>query len=150
MGFVADPLVSALIGVLAKIALEFWLTSMPGLNVKGAAISTVAGSLITVVINLLRVEMRLGIKVGYAKAFSGPVAASAIMGAAVLAFREIALRIVHDGRLITVVAVGIGGAAYAAAVLLMGIMTEEELEAIPLLGRHAARIVSKLKARRAR
>lgn len=150
MGYVADPLVSALIGVLAKIALEFWLTSMPGLNVKGAAISTVVGSLVTVVINLVRVEIRLGIKVGYAKAFSGPVAASVIMGAAVFAFRELAVRVMPEGRLITIAAVGVGGIVYAACVLLMGIMTPEELEAIPFLGKHAARISSKLGARRGR
>ena len=150
MGFVSDPLVSALIGVLVKIALEFWLTSLPGLNVKGAAISTVVGSLITVAINLMRVEKRLGIKVGYAKAFSGPIAASAIMGAAVFAFREIILKFRPDGWIITVAAVGIGGAIYASAVLLMGIMTAEELEAIPFLGRHAARLSSKLCARRGR
>lgn len=150
MGFVADPLVSALAGVLVKIALEFWLTSIPGLNVKGAAISTVAGSLVTVVINLLRVESRLGIKVGYARAFSGPVAASAVMGAAVFAFRELAIRIMPDSRLITIAAVGVGGAVYAGVVLFLGIMTTEELEAIPLLGKHAARLSSKFGARRAR
>jgi stage V sporulation protein B len=148
MGFVGDPLRSAIAGVIVKVAMEFYLTSIPSLNVKGAGISTVAGSLVAVILNLIQLERRLGFKVGYARAFLKPVASSAVMGLIVwLAHAQIASAM-GGSRLAALVSVTIGGLIYAFAILVSGGMSTEELEAIPLVGKRAARLAAKLRYKR--
>ncbi len=148
MGHVGDPFKSAIAGVLVKIALEFYLTSLPGLNVKGAAISTVAGSLVTVILNLLQLERRLGIKVGYARAFWRPALSSLAMGAVVFLAHGPIDRLMGYSRLAVVPTIALGGAFYLAAILFLGGMSAEELEAIPVIGKHAAKLSAKLGFRR--
>lgn len=143
MGHVGDPLKSAIIGVLVKIAMEFYLTSMHGLNVKGAAFSTVAGSLVSVVLNLIQLERRLGFKVGYAKAFWKPMLSSLIMGAVVFLTQGQIEAMMGSSRLSALVGVGIGAFTYLVALLLLGGLNPDELEAIPLVGRKAAAIARK-------
>ncbi len=148
MGHVGDPLISALVGVAVKIGLEFYLTSLPGLNVKGAAISTVIGSLVSVAINLMQMERRLGGKVGYRKAFMAPALASAAMGAIVYGFYALASKFMPESGLLTFAAIGAGGLAYMILLLLFGGLSADELEAIPVVGRRAASFASKMGLRR--
>ncbi|HOG53420.1 MAG TPA: polysaccharide biosynthesis protein [Bacillota bacterium] len=150
MGHVLDPFRSAIIGIMVKVALEFYLTSLPGLNVRGAAVSTVAGSLVTVVLNLVQLEKRLGIKVGYARAFWRPALSSAAMGAVVLLSHGIVDRAMGHSRLSALPTIALGGLFYMAAILFLGGMSPEELEAIPVIGRRAAALSAKLGYRRRR
>lgn len=144
MGHVGDPLKSAVLGVTVKIALEFYLTSMHGLNVKGAALSTVAGSFVSVVMNLIQLERRLGFKVGYAKAFWRPMLASLVMGGIVYLTQGRVEALMGAGKVSALAGVGIGAFCYLLALMLLGGLNPDELEAIPLVGRKAAALSRRL------
>lgn len=150
MGHVGDPLKSALAGVAVKAVLEFFLTAVPAFNVKGAALSTVVGSLVSVALNLMQLERRLGSKVGYARAFWRPALAAAAMGGAVWASMMPLGALFGSGKLTTIGAVGVGVIVYAAAILLLGGLTNEEMEAIPIVGGRLSRLSARLGRKRSR
>lgn len=50
------PVINMCFGAVAKVVLTYWLTGIPEINVKGAAIGTVAAYIIASVLNLMAVS----------------------------------------------------------------------------------------------
>ncbi|HEX2925642.1 MAG TPA: polysaccharide biosynthesis protein [Ruminiclostridium sp.] len=76
------PPVNMMIGMIFKLAINYFLIAVPSINVKGAVIGTTAGFVITCVLNQIAIKKHTGISVKYVSLVYRPLIASAVMSAA--------------------------------------------------------------------
>ncbi len=132
------PVRNLAVGGAVKVALEWFLVARPGWNVSGAALATSVAFAIACSLNLWEVQRRVPHAIDWGGTVLRPVAACAVMVAAVLA-------VVHGlrGHVLLQVAAGVacGVGVYGAALLAVGGLRREDLERVPRLGpRIAARL----------
>lgn len=140
LGHTALPVRNLLIGTVIKFGLEWYLTGIPGLNIRGAAFSTVAGFLVASVLNLYEVRRLTGLRLDWTSAVLKPLFASAIMGL-VLFIGYPPLESALGMNLAALIAVAIGGFVYALALLILGGVRERDFSIIPVIGPKIARIL---------
>ncbi|WP_409227999.1 putative polysaccharide biosynthesis protein [Gudongella sp. SC589] len=124
------PVKNLFIGAVAKIILTYVLTGIPAINVKGAAISTVAAYAIASTLNLLYVIYVAKAKLNLRSILMKPLISAVGMGIiARVSYMVLAGPI--GGRPATLVAVLLGVVAYGVLLLLTGTLTDEDLDLIP-------------------
>ncbi len=101
------------------------------LNIYGICVGTIAFSLIMCILNGMSVRKYSGFKPDVTKTFIKPAIASAIMGVVVYAAYFVCHKVSHSNAVSTVIAVLVGMIVYAAALLLIKGLTEEELHSFP-------------------
>lgn len=101
------------------------------LNIYGICVGTIAFSLIMCILNGMSVRKYSGFKPDVTKTFIKPAIASVIMGAVVYATYFVCHKVSHSNAVSTVIAVLVGMIVYAAALLLIKGLTEEELHSFP-------------------
>ncbi len=84
LGLVLLPVRSLIIGVIVKLGLNYWLTALPGLGIRGAAWGTVTGFCVAGMLNLRAVDQHTGVDWDWGELLLKPVIASAIMGLGVV------------------------------------------------------------------
>ena len=92
------PVRNLAIGVIFKVILTFILTGIPAVNVKGAALGTVAAYATASVLNIIAVKRYTGASVDVMKTFGKPFLAALSMGAVVKLFHTIFCRLARRGR----------------------------------------------------
>jgi stage V sporulation protein B len=130
LGKQSIPVINLLIGGLVKILITFTLTGIPWINVKGAAIGTVAAYIAASVLNLMAVEKYTGTKFNmrltFLKPFLSAVAMSIGVGVTYLLLLGIA-----GNSLATVLAVLVGSIIYGVMLFITRSITKEELSKLP-------------------
>lgn len=101
------------------------------LNIYGICVGTIAFSLIMCILNGMSVRKYSGFKPDVTKTFIKPAIASVIMGGVVYAAYFVCHKVSHSNAVSTVIAVLVGMIVYAAALLLIKGLTEEELHSFP-------------------
>ena len=101
------------------------------LNIYGICVGTIEFSLIMCILNGMSVRKYSGFKPDVTKTFIKPAIASVIMGAVVYAAYFVCHKVSHSNAVSTVIAVLVGMIVYAAALLLIKGLTEEELHSFP-------------------
>ena len=101
------------------------------LNIYGICVGTIAFSLIMCILNGMSVRKYSGFKPDVTKTFIKPAIASVIMGVVVYAAYFVCHKVSHSNAVSTVIAVLVGMIVYAAALLLIKGLTEEELHSFP-------------------
>ena len=101
------------------------------LNIYGICVGTIAFSLIMCILNGMSVRKYSGFKPDVTKTFIKPAIASVIMGVVVYAAYFVCHKVSHSNAVSTVMAVLVGMIVYAAALLLIKGLTEEELHSFP-------------------
>src|SRR5699024_5310450 len=96
------------IGAIVKIFLTFVLTSIPSINVKGAALSTVVAYFIACVLDLISVKKYTKAKINTKDVFIKPLISAIGMAIVAKASHVLFSKLIGD-RLATIVAIGIGG-----------------------------------------
>ncbi|MDR1272308.1 MAG: polysaccharide biosynthesis protein [Clostridiales Family XIII bacterium] len=74
------PVLNLVIGALVKIMLTYTLTSVKALNIKGAAIGTVAAFIVAMALNYRAVKIYTGTRFDISKTFLRPLLSVAVMG----------------------------------------------------------------------
>ena len=124
------PVKNLCIGALVKIILTYVLTGIPALNVRGAAISTVAAYLTAAFLDFRAMRKYTGTEVDYKLTFVKPVICAAVMGIAVrIVYRLLYLRV--GGSLNALISICAGIAVYFVLVLAVKAITIEEIERLP-------------------
>lgn len=124
------PVIDLCFGALFKIGVNYFLTAVPALNVKGAAIGTASAYLVAAVMNLWHVSRFTGTKYDYVAIFIKPAIAAGCMGAAARLSYELFHR--FAGNMIsTMLAIAVGVIAYVILVFATRSITLDELETIP-------------------
>ncbi|MBQ2147800.1 MAG: polysaccharide biosynthesis C-terminal domain-containing protein, partial [Firmicutes bacterium] len=137
------PVKNLCIGALVKICLTYLLTSIPALNVRGAAISTVAAYFTAAFLDFHAMKKHTGTRVDLKLTFGKPALCAAVMGVVVWAVYRICHGFLGNA-LSTVVAIGAGVVVYGILVLAVKAITLEEIERLPK-GRKLANLLRRFR-----
>lgn len=136
-GYERMPIYTILIGAVIKVAGNFALLSIPALNVSGAAIASLACYFTVSVLNIVIIAVKVKDKPRMLRQLVKPLISSLIMGAAAWGtYYALSLAIGRSGgRLVTclcmLVAIAVAVVVYAALVIVMRVITAEDVELIP-------------------
>ncbi|TCO71366.1 putative polysaccharide biosynthesis protein [Marinisporobacter balticus] len=133
------PVINLFIGSIFKILATYFLTGIPSLNVKGAAIGTVTAYAIAAILNFFAVKRLTKTKFSVTNFVIKPVIAVSAMSISVL-FVYTRFVDVFGNKLTTVVAIGVGALIYGLMLLTTGGITKEDFEMIPG-GRKMAKVL---------
>ena len=123
------PVRNLLFGAIAKIILTYFLTAIPAINVKGAAISTVVAFAIAGSLNFLYVIRVVKADLDLKNIFLKPLGSA--LGMAIIA--RISYNLLNNlvgGSLATLLAVSIGGFSYFILLIMTGTLTGDDLSFI--------------------
>lgn len=124
------PVKNLAIGAVAKIILTYTLVNIRGIEVKGAAISTVVTYVIAAGLNLYAVKKHTNVEIKFVDTILKPIIAAGIMGVVVkLAF--VYANNPLGEKMATVVSIGVGAVVYGIALLAIGAVTSDDIEAFP-------------------
>jgi stage V sporulation protein B len=133
------PVRNLAIGALVKVVLTYSLTGIPSINIRGAAIGTVAAYIVASALNLLAVKKITGAKFLPGLTFGRPLAAAALMSILVV----VAYKALHfvflaadvspgmANAMATLVAIGLGAALYLVLLFAFRAIKDEELAMLP-------------------
>ena len=125
------PLINMLIACVFKVIFSWNLTALPELGVRGAAMSTVVDFAVAAVINMVFIYRMTGYRPSVGSV-ARPFAASVIMGGAVCG---VLAALGHLGAWSVLLAVAAAVPVYAAAIVLLGGLKQDELVSIPFVGK---------------
>jgi len=133
------PVRNLAVGALVKIILTYTLTGIPSINIRGAAIGTVAAYIVASTLNLLAVKKITGAKFLPGLTFGRPLAAATLMGIVVVlaykglhyAFLATAVSSSMANAMATLVAIVLGAALYLVLLFAFRAIKDEELVMLP-------------------
>lgn len=135
------PVGNLAVGAVAKLVFTYFLTGVPWINVRGAALGTVAAYIIAMTLNMRAARKYTGAEFDISMTWIRPGAAALIMtGVVWLVYHGVNL--VLGNAVSTILAVLAGGAVYAVLILLFKAVTLDELERVRG-GKRITRIVAK-------
>lgn len=124
------PVKNLAIGAVVKIVLTYILVGMPELNVKGAALSTIAAYLTAAVLNYFDLKKYTDIDISITKVAFRPFIASAIMGAIVYAVYYFGYGI-FGMKLAALISIVVGITVYAISLPLTGTISRQDMDLLP-------------------
>lgn len=127
VGNVKAPVKNLMIGALFKFVFVYILTSMPFLNIKGAAISSVIGYGVAALLNLKDVVKFAYFDIDIDKIFFRPAASAVIMGFAVYFIYGRLISVCKSNGISTIVSVIAGIIVYMSILILSGTLSLKEL-----------------------
>jgi stage V sporulation protein B len=135
MGKERIPVINLFIGAVVKIIVSYTLTSIPYINVRGAALGTVAGYSVAAALNMIYIIKYQGYGLNYIKAFFKPAAATlAMMVAAYLTYNT-SIKLLESNSLATLLSIIIAASIYGVVLILIRGISIEELQMAPGGGR---------------
>lgn len=124
------PVVNLFIGAIFKVILTYTLTTIPSINIKGAAISTVVAYAVAAILDLIMLKIIAKIEFDYMGIFIKPLISS--IGMAVLVKLSYgSLMSIVGGNLSTIISIFIGAVAYVILLVIMGTITDEDMALLP-------------------
>lgn len=124
------PIVTMVIGGAVKVAMNWFLVAEPSIGIKAAPLSTLVCYALVSVMNLIAVARAVEQKPRYLRLFAKPLLCSILMGAS--AKYSYAILFSRFGNAISVLgAIAAAVAVYAALVLLLRVITREDLVMLP-------------------
>ncbi|QXM07227.1 putative polysaccharide biosynthesis protein [Crassaminicella indica] len=134
------PVINLFIGSIFKVLATYFLTAIPSLNVKGAAIGTVMAYMVAAILNFFAVKRLTRTKFSLANFVIKPIIAVAAMSVSVLFVYRWFVD-VFGNKLTTLAAIGIGAVIYGLMLLTTGGITKKDFEMLPG-GRKISKILS--------
>lgn len=130
MGKSSIPVMNLFIGAIFKFIATYTLTSIPSLNVRGAALGTVIAYIVAGVLDLYWVKRLLKIDFEVADFVVKPLITVSLMGV-VAKVSHMVLVSALGNSLATVIAISLGVMVYGVTLILIGGITKEEIERLP-------------------
>ena len=155
MGKTVIPVVNLFIGVTLKVILNYVLTAMPELNIRGPAMGTVVGYLVSSSLNLFIFLNVVGLSFSVKNFILKPLLTSGGMGITVYFTYPMILSLINRINIVqserlavavaVLIAVGLGITVYGVLLLITGAITKKDMESIPKVGHKISKILTKLK-----
>jgi len=125
------PVRNLILGAAAKIVLNYVLTGIPSVNIKGAALGSVIAYMISSLLNLVSVVRWTNLSIDLNYMIIKPIMATILMaGSALLAHREF-MAVGLSQNMATVAAVALGAVVYGVFLLLIGGLKKSDIEFLP-------------------
>lgn len=130
-------------GMIVKFILNYFLIAIPGINIKGAIISTAVGWVIAIVLNQYAIKNAVNIKTYYFRMAVKPFVASVVMGGfcygLFTALDKILVLLVHVHLVANDIAVSLtviaGIVVYFTVMVVIGGVTRQDISRLPMGGR---------------
>ncbi len=123
---------AALIGALIKIPLNYFLISIPSINVLGAVISTIACYVVASGLNLISLTRATQVVPDFFGIFIKPTFASLVMALGCFVSYSLIFMWTNSNSLGTIVAILVGGLVYVMFMILINGLQREDLLSIPM------------------
>lgn len=143
LGRTAIPVFHLFLGLLLKSGLNYFLTAVPGVDIRGAALSSVMAFLLAFLLNYRALRRLAGLQMSFLEMVFSPLVATGIMVVAVKYSYETLLLTVSSG-LATLSAVLLGILIYGISLLLLGGISAKDIVLIPGIGTKLVKILQKL------
>lgn len=140
LGHTAIPLVNMVFSAVIKVIMSWTLTAIPALGIKGAAWATVADFGVAALLNMYFVYRYVGFSIDIKDTFKTIVATTA-MGVIVLLTYDFVMTHTFHNTLATLAAIAIGGTVYGVVLLLVGGVSEKDVEKVPRVGTVLTRVL---------
>ena len=131
MGKERVPVANMIIGALIKVVISFTLTSIPAINIKGAALGTVCGYAAATFLNMHSIRKHQNIDTSIMKLAVKPSLASAIMGIVTFLFYALIFAVTNSNTIAVILALLVAVPTYFIALLVLKGITEEDLLMVP-------------------
>ncbi|MCR4432296.1 MAG: polysaccharide biosynthesis protein [Tepidanaerobacteraceae bacterium] len=125
------PVRNLMIGAFAKVAINYALTGIAFINIKGAALGTVAGYMISSLLNFGAVIRHTGLVMDINHMIIRPVMATILMGIAVFFTHGELVNLGIGRNMATLAAVACGAAIYVIFLIIIGGLRRDDLEMLP-------------------
>ncbi len=132
LGKVYVPAVNALMGAIIKIPLNYFLISIPEINVTGAVISTIACYAVASYLNFIALKKSTKTKTDFTGILIKPLCASVFMAGACYLSYEIIYYLTDANTLSTIISICVGSVVYFIAMALIGGLKKDDLELMPM------------------
>ena len=143
IGKVTAPVYHAAIALAAQTVVLVPCLLFTNLNLYSIAIATIVYSLLMCVLNQLAVRKYLGYRQNIKKIFVLPMIASVIMGVCAYFVYQTMHKISGSNLISLIIAIIIAACVYGVLVLRLGVLTKEDIEAMPK-GKKLAKLLKKL------
>lgn len=145
LGLLAVPVINLICAALFKIVLTWFLAASPSLGIKGASVATTAYFFVAAFLNLVAVRKK-AVSIGETGPFVGASCSAAIMAFTTgFLYRTLAVR--FSVKIATLTSILWGMLVYGTLVLLMGVVGEEELTSVPVVGPAFNKLLGSLRRR---
>ncbi len=131
VGKVFAPATGLLIGCIAKILLNIILIRRPEINIYGAPISSIVCQVISFTYSFSVLRKQVELKIRASKYIVKPLVAGTIMGASAIAVHTAVMMLLPVKALAIVLAIAVAALVYFAALLLMKVLSEDEVKQLP-------------------
>ncbi len=143
MGRTTIPVVNMGAAAVVKVTLNWILTAMPALGIKGASWATVADIGVAAILNMYFVNRYTGFVLDLSNVFKSG-AAAALMGAIIYISYSRVLSATSSGTYATLAAMIAGVAVYGPVLFMMGGIDIHDIKRIPIVGGRLADLVERL------
>ena len=140
MGRTSIPVLNMIVACVAKVCLNWTLTAIPWLGIRGSDIATVADFGVAALINMYFIYKLTGYKIS-GSGILKPVIAAGIMGAVLQGLLYAASGL---GGWVLLVSIPVAAIIYGVLLTAIGGLTKEDLESLPYMGNRILRIGQKL------
>lgn len=124
------PVRNLFLGALVKIIVTYLLTGVPSINVRGAALGTVAAYLVAAALNLMAVRKYTKTRIDGNLTFFKPLLSASVMGGIVAVIHRLTAESLGNS-LATLLAIAAGVAVYCFMILKTQAVTMEEISMMP-------------------
>jgi stage V sporulation protein B len=124
------PVKNLALGLVIKVGLSYMLIGIPGINIKGAAISTTVAYFFVALFNWRDIN-KTKIKINLIKVSSRALLSTAAMAVTVWVSFSFILKAAGSQNLATLGSIAIAGIVYVISLFITGAITKEDLELIP-------------------
>lgn len=125
------PVKNMLIGAVIKVFLNYFLTGIPSINIRGAALGTVVGYLIPALLNSAAVGHWTSLIIDLNYMVVKPTFAAALMGVSVKFIHVKFMAVGLTQNKATIAAIAFGALIYVVILLLIGGIRKNDLELLP-------------------
>lgn len=131
MGKERIPVINLVIGALVKIIVSYTLTSIPAINIRGAALGTVSGYAVSAILNLSAIIRYQKSSMNLPKIVMKPIIATGVMVAAAFFSHRLLFEILESNSMATIASIAFAALVYGIVLLLIKGIAIEELEMAP-------------------
>ena len=144
IGKTVIPVKNLLIGALMKVLLNYSLTGIPEINIRGAALGTVTGYLVASCLNLAAVNREVGIIWDIRQMIITPIVSTVAMAISAIHSYKALFIYTNSNTISTFLAIAVGAIVYTIFLLALGGVNENDFEIIPGIGPRLAKILKEL------
>jgi stage V sporulation protein B len=131
MGRERIPVINLVIGALVKVVVSYTLTSVPFINIRGAAIGTVSGYAASAILNMSAIIKHQRSNIRIANIVLKPAIATGAMAAAAYGGYRFIFEATGRNSVATLTAIAFAALVYAVVLILIKGIAKEELEMAP-------------------